>query len=116
MPVLIVSRQRRRCKALEEALVRHGLLAMCAEGAAEALSVANVIRFNVAVFLGTIDAEAVTAMQELRSRYGTRGIAVNGTAAHDEPESPTAAFARRLPGPVTEEALLQHIRELRAIG
>src|SRR5688572_4711960 len=116
MTVLIVSSQPRRCEALEESLGRHGLLAFCADGPAQALSLAGVLRFKVAVFLGTIDQEATAAMRELRVRHGTRSIAVNGESSHNEPGAPTAAFARRLPGPVTDETLLQHIRELRAAG
>ena len=116
VPVLIVGGHRQRCEALKEALVRHGLLAMCTDGAAEARAVANVIQFKVAVFLGTIDQEATEAMRELRTRHGTRGIAVNGKSSQDEPDGPAAAFARRLPDPVTEETLVQHIRELRAAG
>jgi hypothetical protein len=116
MPVLIVSRHRQRCRRWRKPWCATACSRCALNGAAEALAVANVLRFKVAVFLGTIDQEATEAMRELRTRHGTRSIAVDGQSSHDDPYGPTAAFERRLPDPVTEETLLQHIRELRAAG
>ena len=110
MPVLIVSRQQRRCKALEQALVSNGVIAMCAHGPDDALALANVLRFKVAVFLDPIDAQATAVMQELQTLHGTRGIAMDGDPAD---EAAVAAFARRLAATTSPEILLQHIQELR---
>jgi hypothetical protein len=110
---MIVSRQQSRARALERALVKSGLIAMCADSPAEALKLAGVLRFKVAVFLGPIDTEAAAAMRELHTRYGTRGIAMNGDPAD---EAAAAVFARRLASTTSPETLLQHIQELRTAG
>jgi hypothetical protein len=113
MPVLIVSDKRPQGRALEQLLLSNGLLNLSAASPSDALALASVLRFRVAVFYDPVSQEAAHAMQEMEARYGTRLIALLDPGHPGGQSLPLPPSAVGLTTPVDEQALLEHIARLR---
>ena len=100
--LLLVEDHESTLEVLRRLLTRAGHQIVTASTVADALAVANEGTFDLVISdLGLPDGTGNELMEELRERYGLRGIALSGYGMHEDVErSREAGFATHLTKPV----------------
>jgi CheY-like chemotaxis protein len=112
--LLVVEDHVDSAELLAELLQNHGHTVHVATNASDALALANQQPFDVLVSdLGLPDASGYELMQQLRSRFAMKGIAISGAArASDIEAGRVAGFSVHLTKPVSVRRLEQVLQEL----
>jgi PAS domain S-box-containing protein len=115
--VLLVEDHADTRQVIEYALTELACRVVTADSVAAAMASAACAKFDVVISdIGLPDASGTALMQELRGRYGMRGIALSGYGRdEDVARSKRAGFDAHLVKPVSLDALEQTLRQLQEV-
>jgi CheY-like chemotaxis protein len=112
--ILLVEDHIATLRAMEMLLKSNGYTVLAAATAEEALKIAEHQPCDVLVSDIMLPGQSgIDLMREMKTRYGTRGIAVTGSVIFDDPQDALdVGFSRCIKKPVVFTALMKAVEEI----